>query len=93
MDLPVSSATMQWEGTPTLRRIVERLHNTYCRYIGVQYMHIHDLARRWLRDGWRAPVVGASATSTPDLAPWRRLRTLKSDPGEDVLARAPSLIR
>src|SRR5262249_38825768 len=25
--------------------------NTYCRYIGVQYMHIHDLeARRWLRD-------------------------------------------
>jgi len=51
MDLPVSSATMQWEGTPTLRRIVERLRNTYCRYIGVQYMHIHDLeARRWLRD-------------------------------------------
>jgi 2-oxoglutarate dehydrogenase E1 component len=51
MDLPVSSGTMQWEGTPTLRRILERLRNTYCRYIGVQYMHIHDLeARRWLRD-------------------------------------------
>ena len=51
MDRPVSSGTMQWEGTPTLRRILERLRNTYCRYIGVQYMHIHDLeARRWLRD-------------------------------------------
>src|SRR4029453_19029437 len=51
MDLPVSSGTMKWEGTPTLRRILERLRRTYTRYIGVQYMHIHDLeARRWLRD-------------------------------------------
>jgi 2-oxoglutarate dehydrogenase E1 component len=35
----------------TLRGILERLRNTYCRSIGVEYMHIHDLrVRGWLRD-------------------------------------------
>lgn len=35
----------------TLREIVERLRNTYCRYIGVQFMHIDDLGvREWLQD-------------------------------------------
>ncbi len=32
-----------------LRRILEHLRNTYCRSIGVQFMHIDDLSeRRWL---------------------------------------------
>lgn len=35
----------------TLREIVGWLRNTYCRYIGVQFMHIDDLAvRQWLQD-------------------------------------------
>ncbi|HEY8369313.1 MAG TPA: 2-oxoglutarate dehydrogenase E1 component [Thermodesulfobacteriota bacterium] len=35
----------------TLRQIVERLRNTYCRSIGVQYMHIDDLeAKLWLQE-------------------------------------------
>src|SRR5687767_15607580 len=35
----------------TLRQIIERLRNTYCRSIGVEYMHIDDLKiRRWLQE-------------------------------------------
>lgn len=35
----------------TLREIVGWLRNTYCRYIGAQFMHIDDLAvRQWLQD-------------------------------------------
>ena len=32
----------------TLRKIIERMRNTYCRSIGVEYMHIDDRVRRWL---------------------------------------------
>lgn len=50
MDLPVYSETFQYEGPMTLGRLLERLRNTYCRSIGVQYMHIDDLiVRRWLQ--------------------------------------------
>ena len=35
----------------TLRRIIERLRNTYCRSIGVQFMHMDDLSvRHWLQE-------------------------------------------
>src|SRR5262249_49886295 len=35
----------------TLRAILERLRNTYCRSIGVQFMHMDELnARKWLQD-------------------------------------------
>jgi len=38
-------------GPLTLRQILEVLRNTYCRSIGVQYMHIDDISiRRWLRE-------------------------------------------
>ncbi|SPE60974.1 2-oxoglutarate decarboxylase, thiamin-requiring [Verrucomicrobia bacterium] len=50
MDLPVYSETFQYEGPLTLGSLLERLRNTYCRSIGVQYMHIDDLSvRRWLQ--------------------------------------------
>ena len=50
MDLPVYSETFQYDGLLTLRSLLERLRNTYCRSIGVQYMHIDDLkVRRWLQ--------------------------------------------
>ncbi len=36
--------------TLTLAEILERLRNTYCRYIGVQYMHIDDIEiKMWLQ--------------------------------------------
>lgn len=35
----------------SLRQIIELLQNTYCRHIGVQYMHIDDLEmREWLQE-------------------------------------------
>lgn len=50
MDLPVYSETFQYDGPLTLGGLLERLRNTYCRSIGVQYMHIDDLSvRRWLQ--------------------------------------------
>jgi 2-oxoglutarate dehydrogenase E1 component len=50
MPLPVYSETFQYEGPLTLGGLLERLRNTYCRSIGVQYMHIDDLrVRRWLQ--------------------------------------------
>jgi len=50
MDSPVYSETFQYDGPLTLGKLLERLRNTYCRSIGVQYMHIDDLSvRRWLQ--------------------------------------------
>ncbi len=50
MDLPVRSEAYQYDGPLTLRHLIRRLRNTYCRFIGVQYMHIDDLSvRRWLQ--------------------------------------------
>ena len=50
MDLPVQSETFQYDGPLTLGSLLERLRNTDCRSIGVQYMHIDDLSvRRWLQ--------------------------------------------
>ena len=50
MDLPIQSETFQYEGHLTLGKLLERLRNTYCRSIGVQYMHIDELSvRRWLQ--------------------------------------------
>jgi 2-oxoglutarate dehydrogenase E1 component len=50
MELPVYSETFQYDGPLTLGSLLQRLRNTYCRSIGVQYMHIDDLSvRRWLQ--------------------------------------------
>jgi 2-oxoglutarate dehydrogenase E1 component len=55
MDRPVSSVTIPDAGPLTVRELIEHLRNTYCRAIGVQYMHIDDLsARWWLRDRMEA---------------------------------------
>jgi 2-oxoglutarate dehydrogenase E1 component len=45
-----STETMQLGGELTLAEIIQRLRNTYCRSIGVEYMHIDDVhIRRWLQ--------------------------------------------
>lgn len=50
MDRRFSGETISDSGTLTLRAILERLRNTYCRWIGVEYMHIDDLTvRRWMQ--------------------------------------------
>src|SRR3954468_1761975 len=45
-----SSESLHKESTQTLGEILDQLWNTYCRSIGVEYMHIDDLvARKWLQ--------------------------------------------
>jgi 2-oxoglutarate dehydrogenase E1 component len=51
LDRKFSSRTISGPKTLTLREILQRLRNTYCRSIGVQFMHIDDLTvKNWLQD-------------------------------------------
>ncbi|MGE0455057.1 MAG: 2-oxoglutarate dehydrogenase E1 component [Vicinamibacteria bacterium] len=50
LDLPFSIHTAEGSQTLSLRAIVEKLRHTYCRSIGVQFMHIDDRrVREWLQ--------------------------------------------
>jgi 2-oxoglutarate dehydrogenase E1 component len=49
LDRHCSTITVAGGNVCTLRDVYERLQNTYCRFIGVQFMHIDDLSiREWL---------------------------------------------
>ena len=51
LDRPFSSELIPGRDSLTLRKIVDRMRNTYCRYIGVQFMHIDNLwVREWLQE-------------------------------------------
>ncbi len=51
LDRTFSSRTIFGADSGTLRRILERLQETYCRSIGVQFMHIDDLkVKNWLME-------------------------------------------
>jgi 2-oxoglutarate dehydrogenase E1 component len=51
LDRKFSNSKIQGPATLTLREILDRLRNTYCRSIGVQFMHIDDLAKKnWLQE-------------------------------------------
>jgi 2-oxoglutarate dehydrogenase E1 component len=50
LDMLVNSPALPYDTPLTVREIFQRLRNTYCRSIGVQFMHIDDLhARQWLQ--------------------------------------------
>ena len=50
LDLPVSTHEVQGPDVRTVRATIESLRETYCRSIGVQFMHIDELAvREWLQ--------------------------------------------
>jgi 2-oxoglutarate dehydrogenase E1 component len=50
-DRVFSSRTIYGAETLTLGQIIARLSNTYCRSIGVEFMHIHDIeAKNWLQE-------------------------------------------
>lgn len=50
MERVVSPEAFQFEGALTVRELIERLRNTYCRSIGVEYAHIDEVSlRRWLQ--------------------------------------------
>src|SRR3989442_13555165 len=55
LDRRFSCEAMCGGNTLTLREIIERLRNTYCRSIGVQFMHIDELfVRQWLQNRMEA---------------------------------------
>ncbi|MEX0742442.1 MAG: 2-oxoglutarate dehydrogenase E1 component, partial [Phycisphaeraceae bacterium] len=50
LDRPLSTLFIPGENIRTLRQIYKRMRNTYCRSIGVQFMHISDVEiREWLQ--------------------------------------------
>ncbi len=50
LDRTCSTRTVRGPEFQTLRNIIERMQNTYCRSIGAQFMHIDDLqVRDWLQ--------------------------------------------
>lgn len=50
LNTPVRSVILQIDTALTVREIIALLRDTYCRSIGVQFMHIDDLdVRRWLQ--------------------------------------------
>ncbi len=50
LDLPFSARAIGGDNVQTLRTILRRLRSTYCRWIGVQFMHIDDEdLRGWLQ--------------------------------------------
>jgi 2-oxoglutarate dehydrogenase E1 component len=50
LDQPVATLSVGGPEEQTLRELIQRLGNTYCRYIGAQFMHIDDPAvREWLQ--------------------------------------------
>ena len=50
MDRGFSTDTIEGPQSMSLRQIIKRLRNTYCRAIGVQFMHMDDLrVRQWLQ--------------------------------------------
>jgi len=50
MDRPIHCETLQSNRTFTICQILQQLQDTYCRSIGVQYMHIDNFAiRSWLQ--------------------------------------------
>jgi 2-oxoglutarate dehydrogenase E1 component len=55
LDRRISALSFHGPQTDTLRSALERMRNTYCRSIGVQYMHIDDLnIKRWLEERMEA---------------------------------------
>jgi 2-oxoglutarate dehydrogenase E1 component len=51
MEHPVHSELFPSNRTLTVREVLQQLQDTYCRSIGVQYMHIDNSAiRRWLEE-------------------------------------------
>ena len=71
LDQAFSSATIPGRPTMTLRDILTHLRNTYCRSIGVQFMHIDDLrVKMWLQEKME------STQNTRELSPEEQVRIL-----------------
>ena len=76
MDRRFSSRTIYGTETLTLREILDRLRNTYCRSIGVEFMHMHEIEpRNWLQER----MEGTENRLEISVAEQRRILTLLTD--------------
>ena len=72
LDRPFSTDSIAGPPTQTLRQILARLRNTYCRSIGAQFMHIDDpVVRQWISDRME------SSENRTELSREEQLRILK----------------
>src|SRR5262245_41718733 len=76
LDLPFSIRTAEGERTLLLRAIVDTLRTTYCRTIGVQFMHIDD---RRVREWLQFRMEGSQNHRKLSLAEQRRILTKLTD--------------
>lgn len=69
LDQQFSTRSLQGSDVQTLRTVLRRLQTTYCGFIGVQFMHIQDLAEReWLQRRMEDPE------NRPTLSPAEQIR-------------------
>lgn len=69
----------------TLREILTRLKNIYCKHIGVEYMHINNFEQQnWIRERFETPHV---AELTPEKKKVLFKRLIRSNKFEDFLAK------
>jgi len=74
LDRSFSTDTIQGPQQMTLRWIIERLRNTYCRSIGVQFMHMDELkVRDWLQTRMEGSENRCTLTRDEQLKILRRL--------------------
>jgi 2-oxoglutarate dehydrogenase E1 component len=74
LDRPFSATTMRDGAKQTLRQILDRLRGTYCRTLGVQFMHIDDVrVRRWLEKRMESTQNHISLERSTQLRILRRL--------------------
>ena len=72
LDLSISTRMIGGPNVLTIRELVQRMQNTYCRTIGVQFTHINDMSvREWLQ--YRLEQTENRTTLTRD----EQLRILK----------------
>jgi 2-oxoglutarate dehydrogenase E1 component len=74
LDRHFSTVTASGPNLRTLREILQWLRNTYCRSIGVQFMHIDDLrVREWLQNRIEATENRITLTKEQQLRILKRL--------------------
>lgn len=74
MNREFSADTIRGPAVMPLGQILERLKNTYCRSIGVQFMHMDDLSvRQWLQDRMEGSENRITLQREQQLRIYRRL--------------------
>jgi 2-oxoglutarate dehydrogenase E1 component len=74
LDRPFSTNVIAGPPVQTLRQIISRLRNTYCRSIGAQFMYIDDpVVRRWLSERMESTENRTQLTRAEQLRILRRL--------------------